>query len=210
MTLTTIIDNVAKWAQESICNGLKLKLPDDDRNDEGFPGETVTPTAFPMFVPAKDRLPPNVAAPIPSLCVQFKEGKDQLVDGKRTVKLRISLATWSPGEHGTEYVVPEPDPTKPGGNRYHRRTGEDLASYTRNMEGWRGVMNFADRALEAIESAEFIAGLRLVKEGDGLSYGSFTQEGQIWDFYPYWFLWIDVTLECGVVHKTPDAYQNLL
>ena len=210
MTLTTIIDNFVKWAQASICDGLKLKLPDDERNDAAFPGGTVTPTAFPMYVPAKDRLPPNVEAPIPSLCVQLKEGKDELVAGKRKVKLRISLATWSPGEHGTEFVVPEQDPTKPGGRRYRRKTGEDLTTYTRNMEGWRGVMNFADRALEAIESAEFIEGLRLVKEGDGISFGSYTQEGQIWDFYPYWFLWIDVTVEVGVVHKVPEEYRNLL
>ena len=210
MTLTTIIENVAQWAQAAICDGLKLKLPDDDRNDASYPGEFVTPTAFPMFVPARDRLPPNVAAPIPSLCVQFKDGKDELVGGKRTVRLRLSLATWSPGEHGTEVVVPETDLSRPGSVRYRRKTGHDLASYARNMEGWRGVMNFADRTLEALESAEFIVGLRLKKEGEGITFGSFTQEGQIWDFYPYWFLWVDVTLECGVVHKTPDIYKNLL
>lgn len=212
MTTTAIIDSVVDWAQRAICDNILLKLPDDDANDENYPGERINPAAFPMFVPAKDRLAPHVAAPIPSLCVQIKEGKDKLTDGKRTLKMRFSLATWNPGEHGTEIMVPQEDATKIGGHTYRRHSDpEAVAQYSRNMDGWRDLWNFADKTLQALEGTEFIAGLRLVKEGDeGITYGPFTEEGAIWDYYPYWFLWIDFALECGTVHKEPEIYKNLL
>ena len=98
-----------------------------------------------------------------------------------------------------------------GGKSYKPRTDPDKVNqYTRNMDGWRDLWNFADKALQALEGTEYIGGLRLVKENDGISYGPFTEEGTIWDYYPYWFLWIDFTLECGAVHKEPDIYKNLL
>lgn len=211
MTLTNIIEEVTQWAQDNICDKLSLKLPDDDLNDNQFPGTMTTPAAFSMFVPAKDRLPPKVRAPIPSLCVQVKEGKDTLSDGKRTLKMRFSLATWNPGSHGTEIVEPVDQPGTLGGKVYKRRTDPDaLAQYTRNMNGWRDLWNFADKVLQELEGTEYVGGLRLLKEGDGITYGPFTEEGTIWDYYPYWFLWIDFTLECGAAHREPDIYKNLL
>ena len=50
---------------------------------------------------------------------------------------------------------------------------------------------------------------RLVKES-GIKFGLFTEDGNIWDFYPYWHSWISFTLEAGVVARTPKAYENLL
>ena len=211
MTNVSIIDGVVAWAQENICDQILLKLPDDDANDSNSVGERIAPTAFPMFVPAKDRLAPKVAAPIPSLCVQIKEGKDTLNDGKRTLKMRFSLAAWNPGEHGAEVVVPHETEGAVGGKIYKKQSDpQEAAKYSRNMDGWRDLWNFADKALHALEGAEFIAGLRLVKETDGITYGPFTEEGAIWDYYPYWFLWIDFVLECGVVHAEPEIYKNFL
>lgn len=211
MTNVEIIEGVTAWAQEAICDKLALKLPDDDANDTTFPGDTVTPAAFPMFVPAKDRLAPNIAAPIPSLCVQLKEGKDALLDGKRTLKVRMSLSAWNPGIHGSEYMVPYENQEATGGWAYRKYTQPEAAEiYTRNMNGWRDVWNFADKVLQELEGTEYIAGLRLVKEGDGITYGPFTEEGAIWDYYPYWFLWIDFALECGVAHREPEIYKNFL
>ena len=51
--------------------------------------------------------------------------------------------------------------------------------------------------LREIESAEYIAGHRLVKE-QGIKFGLFTEDGNIWDYYPYWHNWITFTLEAGV------------
>ena len=212
MTLQNIIEGVAAWAQTAICDGLALKLPDDDANDGAYPGETVTPTAFPCFVPAKDRLPPGVRAPIPSVCVQLVDGKDELASGKRTVSMRLNLAVWYPGTHGAEIAAPVADAGQLGGKKYRKYTTEqELTAYTRNMDGWRGAWAFADRALRAIENTEFIAGLRLVKEApDGITYGPYKEDGKEWDYYPYWFLWIDFDLEAGPVHRTPDIYKEFL
>ena len=77
------------------------------------------------------------------------------------------------------------------------------------MDGWRDSFNFADLVLKELECAEYIAGHRLVKES-GIKFGLFTEEGNIWDYYPYWHNWISFTLEAGVVVKTPKIYNDLL
>ena len=88
-------------------------------------------------------------------------------------------------------------------------TGEAAKTYTRNMEGWRDSFNFADLVLREIEGAEYIAGHRLVKE-QGIKFGLFTEDGNIWDYYPYWHNWISFTLEAGVSAVTPKQYEDLL
>ena len=88
-------------------------------------------------------------------------------------------------------------------------TGDAAKTYARNMEGWRDSFNFADLVLREVEGTEYIAGLRLVKES-GVKFGLFTEEGNIWDYYPYWHSWITFTLEAGVVVKPPEAYKNYL
>lgn len=79
MTLVNSIDKIVSWLTENVCSKITLKLPDDYRNDTGYDVVMVNPAAFPLYVPGKDRLPPNVAAPIPSVCVQLMEGSDELI-----------------------------------------------------------------------------------------------------------------------------------
>jgi len=210
MMIVNILDGVTEWSRENICEKLSLKLPDDDVNDSGYEPKYVKPAAFALYIPAKDRLPPKVPAPIPSLCVQLMEGKDELIGKKRNLNIRLCLAAWNPGEHGREILIPKQTPEKLGGNIYQRWSGPEAeAHYKRNAEGWRDVWNFADAALTAVQNAEYFANMRLVKE-QGITYGPFTEEGAIWDYYPYWHSWIAFTLECGIVQKTPDTYSNLL
>ena len=83
MTLVNSIDKIVSWLTENVCSKIALKLPDDYRNDTGYDVVMVNPAAFPLYVPGKDRLPPNVAAPIPSVCVQLMEGSDELIQKKR-------------------------------------------------------------------------------------------------------------------------------
>ena len=82
MTLVNSIDKIVSWLTENVCSKITLKLPDDYRNDTGYDVVMVNPAAFPLYVPGKDRLPPNVAAPIPSVCVQLMEGSDELIQKK--------------------------------------------------------------------------------------------------------------------------------
>ena len=209
MLLVESIDKVVAWLNENVCNQIQLKLPDDYKNDKEYAVEYVQPAAFPLYTPGKDRLPPNVRAPIPSVCVQLTEGNDDLLKRHRRLQLRLCLACWNPGEHGGEVLHPRKNEAALGGYSYYRLTGEAAQTYTRNMEGWRDSFNFADLVLREIESAEYIAGHRLVKE-QGIKFGLFTEDGNIWDYYPYWHNWITFTLEAGVTAATPKSYENLL
>ena len=209
MTLVESIDKVVAWLTETVCPQIALKLPDDYKNDASYDVEFVNPAAFPLYVPGKDRLPPSVAAPIPSVCVQLMEGSDDLLKKERRLQIRLCLACWNPGKHGAEVLHVREDPNALGGISYFHATGEGAKAYTRNMEGWRDSFNFADLVLREIEGTEYIAGHRLVKES-GIKYGLFTEEGNIWDYYPYWHNWITFTLEAGTVARTPEIYKNLL
>lgn len=209
MTLVQSIDKVVEWLSENVCSQISLKVPDDYRNDTAYAVEFVKPAAFPLYVPGKDRLPPSVSAPIPSVCVQLMEGSDDLLAKKRQLQIRLCLACWNPGEHGGEVFHPRPNASALGGYSYYRVTGEAAQTYERNMDGWRDSFNFADLVLRELEGTEYIAGHRLVKES-GIKFGLFTEDGNIWDYYPYWHNWISFTLEAGVVARTPEAYKNLL
>ena len=209
MTLVQSIDKVVDWLRESVCSQITLKVPDDYRNDTSYDVEFVNPAAFPLYVPGKDRLPPSIPAPIPSVCVQLMEGNDDLLAKKRQLTIRLCLACWNPGKHGGEVFHPRPNAAALGGYSYYRATGEAAQTYARNMDGWRDSFNFADLVLRELECTEYIAGHRLVKES-GIKYGLFTEDGNIWDYYPYWHNWITFTLEAGVAAKIPDAYKNLL
>lgn len=209
MTLVQSIDNVVKWLNDNVCSQITLKLPDDFKNDTEYGVEYVKPAAFPLYVPGKDRLPPNIPAPIPSVCAQLTEGSDDLLQKKRQLQIRLCLACWNPGEHGGEVWHQRKNPDALGGFSFYRVTGEAAQTYARNMEGWRDSFNFSDLVLRELEGAEYIAGHRLVKES-GIKFGLFTEEGNIWDFYPYWHSWITFTLEAGLVTKTPDEYKDFL
>lgn len=207
MTLVKTIDSVVDWLRENVCSQISLKLPDDYRNGTDYDVEFVNPAAFPLYVPGKDRLPPSVAAPIPSICVQLLEGNDDLMKRKRQLQIRLCLACWNPGKHGSELLHAKK--LSDGGYSYFRKDGEAAATYSRNMDGWRDSFNFADLVLSELENAEYIEGHRLAKE-TGIKFGLFTEEGNIWDYYPYWHSWITFTLEAGVVARTPKIYENLL
>lgn len=195
MTIKRIIDAVTAWAEDAICRGILLKAPDDDANAENR--GLIEPVAFPIYLPSSERLPPNVAAPIPSICVLVKNGKDEPGERRRVLNMRLTVAVWNPGRHGSEMRYPQDDPFAELGRRYEGPSSpEDRLLYERNMTGWGDVWNLADRAIAAVENTEYIAGMRLMKE-DGVTYGPFEEDGAVYDFYPYWFLWIDFSLEAG-------------
>lgn len=133
MTLVNSIDKIVSWLTENVCSKIALKLPDDYRNDTGYDVVMVNPAAFPLYVPGKDRLPPNVAAPIPSVCVQLMEGSDELIQKKRQLQIRLCLACWNPGQHGGEIFNPRENAKATGGYSYYVNTGE-AAKHTR--ETW--------------------------------------------------------------------------
>lgn len=208
MSIVGDLDKLKDWAAREICSKVRLKLPDDDANDASYPGQLATPEAFVMYVPTKDRLPPRVAAPIPSICVQLVTGKHEPAHSSGRFQVRFCLSAWNPGEHGGDIYKPTRQPD--GSVSYRQWTGpEARAHFVRNSEGWRDVWGFTDTALSVLENTEYINGLRLIKE-DGLEYGPFTDEMGIVDYYPYWFAWISCSFEHALPRRTPEAYKDFL
>ena len=150
-----------------------------------------------------------MAAPIPSVCVQLMEGSDELIQKKRQLQIRLCLACWNPGQHGGEIFNPRENAKATGGYSYYVNTGEASKTYSRNMDGWRDCYNLADLVLREIETAEYIAGHRLVKE-QGIKFGPFTEDGNVWDYYPYWHSWISFALEIGTTPAIPKEYEEFL
>lgn len=209
MNLVQVIDTLVNWLNEDVCPGIELKLPDDYKNDASYEVVMVNPAAFPLYVPGKEALPPSVAAPIPSVCVQLMEGADDLPSSRRTLQIRLCLACWNPGTHGDASYRPTEDPDAVAGISYYRTTAGAEQSYTRNMDGWRDSFNFADRVLRAVENAEYIDGLHLATDKP-IKYGMFVEDGNIWDYYPYWHNWISFEIDTGVAPRSPEAYNEFL
>ena len=209
MNLVQTISTVVDWLNDKVCSQITLKLPDDYKNDAEYTVTMVNPAAFPLYVPGKDRLPPSVAAPIPSVCVQLMEGSDELLKSKRKLQIRLCLACWNPGTHGGEIFRPRENPDAMGGVSYYRIADGADQTYIRNMDGWKDSFNFDDLVLRELESTEYISGLRLVKESP-IKFGLFTEDGNIWDYYPYWHNWISFELEVGIPPRIPATYENLL
>lgn len=193
---------------DNICNQIKLKVPDDYQDGSEYDLIEKQPAAFPLYVPAKDRIAPTAVAPIPSVCVQLIEGSDDIRDHSRTMKIRLSLSTWNPGHHSGDNMIPQADPSAIGGYKYTREN-DPADNYQRNSDGWKDLYNFQDIALRALEGDRIIAGVR-VDANTPITYGPFTEDGVIWDYYPYWFGWVCFTVVCGVPERKAASYSDLL
>ena len=207
--LVRTIQSVANWLTENICEKIQLKLPDDSKNNNEYSVRTVHPAAFPLYIPGKDRLPPEVPAPVPSVCVQLIEGNDDLFNRNRLLNIRLVMACWNPGIHGNEQYLPKENKDTLGGCSYFIRNEENNQIYRKTMDGWKDSMNFQDTVLTELEKSEYIAGNRIVKES-GIKFGLFSEEGDICDYYPYWHSWITFQLSVGLNAKSPKSYEDLL
>lgn len=203
MSIVNSIEVVKDWLTEKVCPLVKLKLPDDNATDASYPYKLVNPAAFSLFVPTKDRMPPNIAAPIPSVCVQLVSGSDDIINSSRGTKIRLLFSAWDPGYH-------EPDIFKPKGDgTYIQQYNEEAATtFEKNGEGWRDAWNFVDTALRVIENSEYIGELRVIKE-EGINFGPVTEQDSVVDFYPYWFAWVEFSIE-ETLARNPKTYNHLL
>lgn len=207
--ITTTIQSLADWLKQNVCSKVQLKVPDDYANDEGYSVKLVHPAAFPLYVPAKDRLPPKVPAPVPAVCVQMVETTDKLFEQTRTYSIRLVFTCWNPGTHGDETYNQVENKDALGGFSYFLRNDEEAQSYERNMEGWKDSMNFLNTALNELEKTQHFAGGRLMKESE-IKFGLFSEEGDVCDYYPYWHSWITFQFEAGISQKNPAEYSKYL
>lgn len=193
MAVVTILDSVTDWVRETICSQIRLKVPPADEQaatDAGYEYNRVTPAAFTLFVPTKEKLPPSVISPIPSVCVRFLEGADSMAGSSGNITVQLCFSTWSTGTHGEDILQPDPDDTK----KWTQWTGEEADAYfKRNGDGWRDAWNFVDIALREIESRTNIAGYEIDRSVP-VKFGPLTEQEAIPDYYPFWFAWVSFSL----------------
>lgn len=193
MTVVRILDTLTDWARENICTKIMLKVPPDNEHepdDAGYEYRRVNPAAFPMYVPTKEKLPPAIISPFPSVCVRFVEGADNLSDSKGSIGVQLCFSAWNPGTHGEDILLPGDDNalepkqwTGPEADAYFQRSGE----------GWRDVWNMVDIALREIEIVTNIDGL-VIDRSVPVKFGPLTEQEAIPDFYPFWFAWVSFTV----------------
>lgn len=154
--------------------------------DEDYPYELVHPKAFAMVAPTADMLEDG-EQPYPSVTICLSSGKnlsnDDLAHGTRTLAMTALFATWNPGQHGQDVLIPSGD-----GTYKHR----NASYFQENADGWRDAWNFVDTALNRIESVDYIGGL-LVDQKKGVDFSA------VEEAYPFWFAQISFTLVTPIV-----------
>lgn len=211
MTVVGILDTLTDWVRENICTKLQLKVPPDAETgatDAGYEYKRVHPAAFALYVPAKDKLPPAVLSPFPSVCVRIVDGADDLsakqASAKRSINVQLCFSTWDPGTHGEDVILPNPEnvlePT--------RWTGQEADAYfRRHGEGWRDAWNMVDVALREIERRTNVGGL-VIDQTVPIQFGPLKERESIPDYYPFWFTWVSFAVTCPVhrVNEDVDKY----
>lgn len=203
MSIVHAIDTLTEWAKHNICDHIKLKMPPAnlEANDDGYIYKTVKPTAFPMYVPTAEKLPPSIHSEFPSLCVRFVKGADSLASKERGLDVQMCFSAWDPGLHG-------PDVFQPNEDMSFKRHGTDNAQFTRNGDGWRDVWNFVDIALRALESTTNIGGYTIDPQTP-IEFGPLTEQEAIPDFYPLWFAWISFRLNYPLRRDVAEIHNFL-
>lgn len=214
MSVVNILDRVTEWARSSICPKITLKVPPESEKaptDAGYEYQRAHPAAFTLYVPTKDKLgkdwlhPAPPASPIPSVCVRFRSGQDNLAEGSGSIGIELCFSSWSPGTHSKDIILP----SETDGMAWNRWTGPETEEYFhRNGEGWRDAWNMVDIALREIESVTNIDGL-VVDRSVPIQFGPLAEQEAIPDYYPMWFAWVSFSVTYPVVRHLRGAEEFL-
>lgn len=170
MAVIKQLDKIKSWLEAEICPQFMFKQANDENVDATYDYKRVNPNVFILYVPPKELI--GEANRVPSICVQFDEGSEGLASASGVLNLRLQFATFNPGEH----------------------TGDN---FKLNTEGWRDVWNMVDYIMERLRNTELIDDIRILKE-NGIRCGPISDQGQIPNFYPYYFAWMTFSVEYGI------------
>lgn len=206
MSATNLIDTLTEWARVNICDHIKLKQPPTDLEAptaDGYDYKLVCPAAFAMYVPTSEKLPPNVHAPFPSLCVRITAGQDEPASGSGFADVQFCFSTWDPGLHGKDVF-------KLGGSEIFAHWSREKADayFKRNGDGWRDAWNFLDIGLRAVESVTHI-GPFVIDRGTPIKYGALDEQISIPELYPTWFAWLSFRVTYPL-RRNIEEFQNFL
>ena len=196
MSVVSVIDTLTAWTQDNICSQIRLKVPPKagDPNDADMDYETVHPTAFPMFIPTADKLPPDTYQ-FPSVCIRFQDGEDNAPNRGGSIEIQMLFAAWDPGLHGQDI--------------FHKleecgfcRQSAIYTEFQRSASGWRDCWNFVDIALRKIESTSKIGAIGI--DRSSVRFGPVVEQDSIPDFYPFWFAQVTFTVTYPLLRFCPD------
>lgn len=200
MDLSSIIITITKWLNENVCPEVTLKVPAEDRepDDDTYEYQAVHPTAFPLFVPTRDKLPPHVKSNVPSICVQLMSGTDLLHE--REVTIALGFGAWSPGTYKEDWI---------------NWQGEEDPVFRKDMNGWMDAWNMVDIAARKIQSTTYLGDNLEVMQHEPFDYGPYRQPKENLDdewqdsYYPFWFAYLRFKVRCTVLRNNPD-FQKFL
>lgn len=185
MSIVKTIDTITEWARENICKGILLKCPpeNDRANDSEYDYTLIEPACFSVFVPSKDKVPPTVKSPMPSLCVQPATGKRDRGAPQGSLEVEFWFSTWSPGTYGKDLFYMNEDGS-------FRQGDED--SFVRDVDGWRDAWNWVDLALNQLESSPSLDGVVISPE---IEFGPYAEDKGISNMYPFYFAYVRFTAQ---------------
>lgn len=199
MSVTDSIIRLSDWLNKEVCPSFKFKVEPGNKEpmDGNYSYKEVNPHAFPLFVPAKDKLPPGVITNMPSVCVQILDGSDNTVTNKRDININLGISCWNPGIHSKDIYYPKGTrPVEP----------ED---YKSTYDGWMDAWNFVDEILRKIESTFNIAGMSLAPDVP-VKFGPYKEQDSIPDYYPHWFVYVQFTLRQDFVRNHDSGIEEFL
>ena len=154
MTVVDSLMAIAEWLNENPCKRFEFKVPPEDQRkpiNDDYEYKRVHPHAFPVYIPTKDMLPPNIISNMPSLCVQLVQGEDDNALLQRELRINIGISCWNPGIHaGDMYYSKNMEPT-------------EQVKYKNGYDGWMDAWNFVDDILRRLGSINNIGNLEILK-----------------------------------------------
>ncbi len=190
MAITDSMIKIADWLNKEVCPGYQFKVPpegrlqDSDRKqilapmDDGYQYQEVSPYAFVMFLPTKDKIPPPKRPNMPSVCVQLVSGSDDLLKGNREMTVNLACSCWNPGIHVQDIYFPK-------GSR-----PETPPHFEPSYTGWMDAWNLVDGILMKLGEINSIDGYVQIVKDTPVTFGCYKEQDNIPDFYPYWFAWV--------------------
>lgn len=199
MTIVDSLNEVADWLNNTACQKFMFKVPPDNPRtpvDDGYSYETTHPHAFPMFIPAKDKVPPGIISNIPSICVQLVKGEDDNAQQERTMSINLGISCWNPGIHAKDWFYPN-------GKRPEKPEKFKIAE-----DGWMDAWNLVDDITRRLGSTSHIGGLEIIKSKP-VTFGPYKEQDAIPDFYPMWFAWIQFDVQSVSLRHDEEIDQFL-
>ena len=190
MQLNEVIDNLTNWVQLNLCDDVELLKPSKSNMSNDY--SIVKPKAFALYVPPQDQLPPDIDYQIPSICLQLKEGSDNLTNDVRSLDFRLAFSTYRPGH----FVESE------------KENGDKEIAFVRDADGWEDLWLWVSRSVNKIQTKMYIEGVR-VDRNTPVKFGHFQIDDNMVEAYPMWYAWVEFSVTCGISSKA-NEYNNYL